>query len=240
MPARPRYRRALVKVSGESFSGPGRTGIDPAALTALVAELLPVARMGVQMAVVVGAGNLIRGRDLAGRESIRRLTADYMGMTATVINALALRDALDAGGQPARVLSALDMAGVCEPFIVGRAIRHLEKGRVVILAGGTGSPFFTTDTGAALRAREIEANVILKATKVDGVFDKDPATNPKARKFDRLTYQQVLEGRLGVMDLTAISMCLESRIPIVVLQLSRPGSLAAAVRGEPVGTTISE
>ena len=235
-----RYKRVLVKLSGEALGPPDDTGIDPQAVHRTVSELLPVVEAGTTLAVVIGGGNLIRGRDLAGHPSIQRATADYMGMLATVINALALQDEMEARGIQTRVLGAITMTAICEPFIRRRAIRHLEKGRVVILAGGTGSPFFTTDTCAALRAQELGAELLLKATKVNGVFDADPAQNPAARRYDRLTYQKVLADRLGVMDLTAISMCMESRTPIVVFDLAKPGSLAAATAGEPVGTIITE
>ncbi|MBI5724977.1 MAG: UMP kinase [Planctomycetes bacterium] len=235
-----KYKRILVKLSGEAMCGPGSFGIEANAVAQIVQEIIPVHKMGVQTALVVGGGNFIRGRNLASDPHIQRTSADYMGMLATVINALALQDALEKYGVPTRVLSAITMTAVCEPFIRRRAMRHLEKGRVVILAGGTGSPFFSTDTCASLRASEINAEVLLKATKVDGVFDSDPVTNPSAKRYEKLTYQQVLAQRLGVMDLTAISMCMESRIPIVVFKVAKPGNLAAAVRGQTVGTTVSE
>ena len=234
------YKRVLVKLSGEAMCPPGSYGIDPAAVAGVVNEVLPVAKLGVQIGLVIGGGNFVRGRDLASDPHIQRATADYMGMLATVINALALQDALESHGLTTRVLSALSMSAVCEPFIRRRAVRHLEKGRVIILAGGTGSPFFTTDTCAALRSQEIHAQVLLKATKVDGVFDADPATNARAKKYDRLSYSKVLDDRLGIMDLTAISMCMESKIPIIVFALSKSGSLLAAVQGKPVGTIIAE
>jgi len=240
MAADARYRRVLVKLSGEAFCAPGAFGIDPEALAATVAELAPLHEMQVQAAVVVGGGNFLRGRETAGAGSfLQRTTADAMGMLATVMNALALQDALQARHLPARVLSAVPMGGLCEPYVRARAVRHLEKGRFVILAAGTGSPFFTTDTCSALRASELGAEVLLKATKVDGVFEADPVTCPDAKKFDRLTYGEVLARRLGVMDLAAVSLCMDSRIPVIVFRLSRAGNLAAAVRGEPVGTTIS-
>jgi len=234
------YKRVLVKLSGEAMCPPGSYGIDPAAVAGVVNEVLPVAKLGVQIGLVIGGGNFVRGKDLASDPNIQRATADYMGMLATVINALALQDALESHGLTTRVLSALSMSAVCEPFIRRRAVRHLEKGRVVILAGGTGSPFFTTDTCAALRSQEIHAQVLLKATKVDGVFDADPATDARAKKYDRLSYSKVLDDRLGIMDLTAISMCMESKIPIIVFALSKSGSLLAAVQGKPVGTIIAE
>lgn len=246
MANRPRYKRVVVKVSGESFGPQGGVGIDPSAVQATAHEISPLVEMGVQVALVVGGGNFIRGRELlaglgdSAEQRARRVTADYMGMLATVINALALREALESLGVAVRVLSAITMTAVCEPFILRRATRHLEKGRVIILAGGTGNPFFTTDTCAALRASEINAEVLLKATKVDGVFDSDPQTNPNARRYDRISYEKVLVDRLGVMDLTAISMCMENRIPIVVFQLSKLGSLSGLICGENIGTVISE
>ena len=235
-----RYKRVLLKISGESMCSPGGFGIDASAVTTLVGELTAVVREGVRIGLVIGGGNFVRGRDLADNPHIHRVTADYMGMLATVINALALRDALDSNGVPAKVLSAVPMHQVCDPFIRREAVRHLDEGCVVLFAAGTGSPFFTTDMCAALRANEIGAEALLKATKVDGVFDADPVKKPQARKYDRLTYAQVLNDRLGVMDLTAISMCMESRIPIVVFQLTKPGNLLKAARGEAVGTTIAE
>ena len=240
MAGKPKYKRVLVKVSGEALSGDGAGGIDRAAMDLLVGELHSITKLGVQVGLVVGGGNILRGRDLADNPHIRRVTADFMGMTATLINALALQDTLEAAGIDARVLSAIELKSVCEPFATRRAVDHLEKGRLVILAGGTGSPFFTTDTCAALRALEIGAEVFFKATKVDGVFEADPVKCPDAKKYETLSYQKVLADRLGVMDLTAISLCMESDIPIVVFQLSKSGNLAAAVRGEPIGTTIGK
>jgi uridylate kinase len=235
-----RYQRVLVKLSGESFCNPGSSGIDAQAVDLVVQELLPVAKMGVQIGLVVGGGNFIRGRDLASDPRIQRATADYMGMMATTINALALQDTLESHGLPTRVLNAITMTAIAEPFIRRRAIRHLEKGRIVILAGGTGSPFFSTDTCAALRASEIGAQALLKATKVDGVFDSDPEKNPAAKKYSNLTYQKVLADRLGVMDLTAISLCMENKMPIIVFQLAKKGSLTAVLCGQDRGTVITE
>jgi uridylate kinase len=240
MPREPRYKRVLVKLSGESFCSPGGFGIEAPAVAKLVDELLPLVELKVQVALVVGGGNFVRGRDLAANPHIQRATADYMGMLSTVINAIALQDALESRGAATRVLGAITMTAICEPFIRRRAIRHLEKGRIVILAGGTGSPFFSTDTCAALRSNELQAEVLLKATKVDGVFDSDPAKNPTARKYERLSYQKVLTDRLGIMDLTAISMCMERAIPIVVFQLSKPGNLAGVVCGEKIGTVVAD
>jgi uridylate kinase len=235
-----KYERVLVKLSGESFCNPGSSGIDADAVDLVVQELLPAAKLGIQIGLVVGGGNFIRGRDLANDPRIQRATADYMGMMATTINALALQDTLESHGLPTRVLNAITMTEIAEPFIRRRAIRHLEKGRIVILAGGTGSPFFSTDTCAALRASEIGAQALLKATKVDGVFDSDPQKNPAAKKYAALTYQKVLADRLGVMDLTAISLCMENKMPIIVFQLANKGSLAAILCGQDRGTVITE
>ena len=240
MPETPLHKRVLLKISGEAFCSDGGVGIESEAVSTVVREVATVVEMGVQVGLVVGGGNFIRGRDLSDDPHIHRVTADHMGMLATVINAIALQDALETNDIPTRVLSAVPMPQICEPFIRRRALRHIEKQRVVILAGGTGSPFFTTDMCAALRASEIHADVVFKATKVDGVFDADPVTHPEAKKYERLTYQKVLADRLGVMDLTAISMCMEQRIPIVVFQLTIPGNLRRAVCGEPVGTIITD
>ena len=236
----PRYKRVLLKLSGEAMCAQGGSGIDAGALSATVDEILPLVEMGVETAIVIGGGNFIRGRDLADDANIQPATGDYMGMLATVINALALQDCMEARGVQTRVLGAITMIAVCEPFIRRRAVRHLEKGRVVVLAGGTGSPFFTTDTCASLRAQELGAEILLKGTKVDGVFDCDPQKNPNAKKYDRLTYERALTERLAVMDATAISMCRESGIPILVFRLYGKGNLAAAVRGEKVGTIVAE
>ncbi len=238
MSREPRYRRVVVKLSGESLSGAESSPVDADAASAVADEIAPVVEMGVQVAVVIGGGNLIRGRHLADNRHIQRPTADAMGMLATVINALALRDTLESHGLPARVMSAGAMGAACETFMRDKAIGHLDAGRVVVLAGGTGNPFFTTDTCASLRALEIDAQVLMKATNVDGVYDSDPATNPEAKKYDRLTYQQVIAERLGVMDMTAVSMCMENNLPIIVFKLSQAGSLARAVCGESVGTVV--
>ena len=229
----------MIKVSGEALCPPGGFGIDPSAIEAFITELLPVCEMGVQIGLVVGGGNIFRGKKLTDTGIIERPTADAMGMLATVMNALALGDALIGRGVKADIMSARPTAGVCETFSRRQAIEHLEAGRVVILAGGTGNPFFTTDTCAALRACEIGAEVLLKATKVDGVFDADPADNPDAKKFDRITYGDVLTRQLGVMDVSAISMCMESGIPVIVFRMDKPGNLASAMAGEKVGTVIS-
>ena len=243
MPEQSRYNRVVIKISGESLTVPGEGGIDIASVRAVADEIAAVGRMGVEVGLVVGAGNLLRGRDFHGpeaRKTIHRTTADYMGMLGTVINALALRDALESRGTGARVMSAIPVTGVCEPFDRSLAVEYLRDKRVVIFAGGTGSPFFTTDMCAALRAAEIDAQVLMKATKVDGVYDSDPVKNPAARKYDTLSYQDVIRNRLGVMDLTAITMCMETKTPILVFQLSRPGSLTKALSGEKVGTLISD
>ena len=234
------YKRVLVKLSGESLCAAGGWGIDRQAVEAVVGEIKAVAEMGVQIGLVVGAGNLIRGRDLSDNPHVARTTADSMGMLATVMNALALRDALQSESLEARVLSATEMGAFCSQFTHKRAEAELDAGRIVLMAGGTGNPFFTTDTCAALRALETGAEALLKATKVDGVFDCDPAVNPGAKRYEHLTYEKVLADRLGVMDLTAVSMCMENKLPIIVFQLSKSGSLAAAVRGEGVGTMVTE
>ena len=239
MPSQPVYKRVLLKISGEGLCSKG-SGLDAPAIAAVVQEILPVVKMGVQLGLVVGGGNLVRGRQLADNPNIQRATADYMGMMATVINGLALRDCLEAAGIPARVLSAIPVTSVCEQWNYHRAAYHLEAGRVIILAGGTGSPFFTTDTCAALRASEIGAQVVLKATKVDGIFDSDPMTHPAAKRYAKLTYPKVLADKLGVMDLTAISLCMENNIPIVVFKLSTPGNLAGVIRGESIGTLVTQ
>jgi uridylate kinase len=236
--AKPSYRRILLKLSGEALMGKQAYGIDEEILASLSKEILEVTGLGVQVALVVGGGNIFRGirtnRDLG----IDRASADYMGMLATVINALALRDGLERAGAAARVLTAITIQEVAEPYIRLRAIRHLEKGRVVIFAAGTGNPYFTTDTAAALRAMEINADAILKATKVDGVYDRDPMTDPKAKKFSRLTYIDVLKKNLKVMDATAISLCMDNSLPIVVFNLTRKGNILRVVLGEKIGTVV--
>ncbi|MDY6913009.1 MAG: UMP kinase [Planctomycetota bacterium] len=234
-----RYHRVLVKLSGESLCSPGGHGIEAAPVAQMVKDFLAVAETGVQLAVVVGGGNIIRGQQLAEKLPIDRATADGMGMLGTVINALALADAMAGGGLSVRTMSAIAMGDVCEPFARRRAARHLEKGRVVILAGGTGNPFFTTDTCAALRACQIGADALFKATKVNGVFDADPVTNKNAKRYSRLSYQKVLDDKLGVMDLTAVLMCMQNQIPIVVFKMSEPGNFAAVIRGDDIGTTIT-
>jgi uridylate kinase len=235
----PVYRRVLIKLGGEALAGPQGFGIDPEKAEEVAARVKEVRELGVELALVIGAGNLWRGREGIKR-GMDRATADYMGMLATVMNAMALMDALERAGVVTRVMSAVEMRAVAEPYIRRRAIRHLEKGRVIILGGGTGNPYFSTDTAAALRAMEIEADVVIKATKVDGVYDRDPHKHPQAKRFDRLTYIEALNMRLQVMDSTAISLCMDNALPIVVLNMWKPGSLERAVRGEPEGTRISE
>jgi uridylate kinase len=231
-------RRVLVKLSGEILAGEAGTGIDARALGRVADELKEGHGEGVEIGVVIGGGNLIRGTAAAGEE-LDRTTADSMGMLATVINALALQDALEHRGLTTRVLSAIEMRTLAEPYIRRRAVRHLEKGRVVILAAGTGHPYFTTDTAAVLRAIEIGAGLLLKATKVDGVFTEDPARNPLAERFDVLRYREAIERRLDVMDQTAFTMGMEHRLPMVVFNVTVPGNLARALKGETVGTLVA-
>ena len=234
---RGRYRRIVLKVSGEALLGRRTYGVDPEMCSFIAQQVGEVHRLGVEVAVVVGGGNIFRGL-AASAKGMERATADYIGMLATVMNALALQDALEKAEVPTRVLSAIAMNEVAEPYIRRRAMRHLEKGRVVILAAGTGNPYFTTDTAAALRAVEIGAEVLLKATKVDGVYDDDPLTNPKATRHDRLDYAQMLKDRLQVIDSTAVTLCMENDLPIVVFDLNAPGHIRAAAMGEPIGTLI--
>jgi uridylate kinase len=231
-------RRVVLKLSGEAFADQELNyGIDPATVDRVAVEVSQVAAEGYQVAIVVGGGNIFRGLSSAA-SGMDRANADYMGMLATVINALALRDALERAGAPTRVQTAINIQEVAEPYIRLRAIRHLEKGRVVIFAAGTGNPFFTTDTTAALRAAEVGAEVVLKATKVDGVYSADPTSNPDAELLDTLTYMDVLAQQLRVMDSTAITMCMENDIPIRVFNLAKPGNIAGAVRGESIGTRV--
>lgn len=238
MPA-PRYKRALLKLSGEAFCKEGARGIDIDEVRSIARQIRAAAAGGTQLAVVAGGGNLIRGAEIS-RHGVSKATGDYMGMLATVINGLALQDVLEDLGVPTRVLTALSVYSVAEPWIRRRAIRHMEKGRVIILAAGTGNPHFTTDTAAALRATELGCEVLLKASKVDGVYTDDPQRNPRARKIARLSYLDVLNRRLKVMDVTAISMCMEHRLPIIVFNLRRNGNILRAVRGEPIGTIIRD
>ncbi len=238
-PEKPKYRRILLKVSGETLAGGKKFGLDPATLKTIALEIKGVADLVVQVGVVVGGGNIFRGLE-ASAQGIERAVADYMGMLATVINSLALQDALEKAGAPTRVMSAITMNEVAEPYIRRRAIRHLEKGRVVVFGAGTGSPYFTTDTTAALRATEIGAEVILKGTKVDGIYDKDPVLHPDAKKLLRLTYFEVIEKSLRVMDTTAVTMAMEQHIPIVVFKLLEPGNMKRVVLGENIGTVVEK
>ena len=232
-----RYRRVVLKISGEALLGERQYGVDPGACAFIARQLQDVVATGVEIAIVVGGGNIFRGLAAAAR-GMDRATGDYMGMLATVMNGLALQDALEKIDVPTRVMTAIGMNEVAEPYIRRRAMRHLEKGRAVILAAGTGNPYFTTDTAAALRAVEIGAEVLLKATKVDGVYTADPAINPDARRHEQLTYSQFLADRLGVLDSTAVSLCMENDLPIVVFEMSKPGNIRRAAAGEPVGTRI--
>ncbi len=234
-----KYRRVLLKISGEGLCARGATGIDAGEVRRLADEVKLVVDLSVQVCVVVGGGNIVRGDVIAKDSPIEETTGHYMGMLATVINALAVQDTLESLGVPTRVQSALAMETVCEKFIRRRAIRHLEKGRVVIFAGGTGNPFVTTDTGAALRAAEVRADVLLKATKVDGVYTADPVTDPDATRIVQLSYNEVIDRRLKVMDVSAVDLCQRSGIPIVVLDLKKKGNMRAVVQGEGVGTLIS-
>ncbi|MFQ5928250.1 MAG: UMP kinase [Acidobacteriota bacterium] len=235
---KPRYKRVLIKLSGEALMGFQESRTDPSMMENIAREIKEVHELGVEIAIVVGGGNIIRGVKVS-EAGFDRATGDYMGMLATVINALALQGTLEKNGIYTRVLSAIQMAEVAEPFIRRRAIRHLEKKRVVILAAGTGNPYFSTDTAAALRAMEIKAEVILKATKVDGVYDSDPSENQKAKLFEKLTYLQVLEKGLKVMDTTAISLCMDNGLPIIVFNLRREGNIKEAVMGRDVGSIIT-
>jgi uridylate kinase len=238
MTARTPYKRVLLKISGESLSQSGVVGIDADALRNIASEISKAISTGADIAVVVGGGNMIRGANLAKRLQIDQSTADYMGMLGTVMNGMALKEALEYLGHPARLMSAITMPSIAEPFIRKRALRHLERGRCIILAAGTGNPFFTTDTCASLRATELNCEVILKATKVDGVYASDPMTNPDAKRFAELTFARAIEERLGVMDLTALSMCMENNLPVIVFDFKQPGSIKQIIDGEPIGTLI--
>jgi uridylate kinase len=233
----PRFSRIVLKISGEALMGHKSYGVDPEMCVFIARQVRDVKDEGVQVAIVVGGGNIFRGL-AASASGMDRAQADYIGMLATVMNALALQDALEREGVPTRVMSAIAMSEVAEPYIRRRAIRHMEKGRVIILAAGTGNPYFTTDTAAALRAVEIGAQVLLKAMKVDGVYDSDPMTNPDAQRHERLEYSQMLTDRLEVMDATAVTMCMENDLPIVVFDLNQPGHIRAAALGERIGTII--
>jgi uridylate kinase len=234
----PAYKRILLKLSGEALMGEQSYGIDPAVATQIAKDVSEIQSLGVETAIVIGGGNIFRGIAASAR-GMDRATADYMGMLATIINALALQDALEQQNVPTRVVTAIEMRAVAEPFIRRRAIRHLEKGRVVVFGAGTGNPYFSTDTAAALRAMEIKADVILKGTKVDGIYDADPMLQPSASRFDRISYLEVLDKGLKVMDATAISLCMDNRLPIVVFNLKTPGNIRRAIDGEPIGSLVT-
>lgn len=231
------FKRIVLKISGEALSGNEEFGLDFPVVKNIADEVAEVHKMGIEVALVIGGGNIFRGAMDSG-SSVERATGDYMGMIGTVINALSLQSALEMQGVPTRVQTAIEMSQIAEPYIRRRAIRHLEKNRVVIFAAGTGNPFFTTDTAAALRAMEIGADILMKATKVDGVYSEDPMINPDAHKYDQLTYQEVLEKRLGVMDSTAIALCMDNGMSIMVFNLQKPGNMVKAVKGDPVGTKV--
>lgn len=237
LPERKAYRRVLLKLSGEALMGDGKYGIQPSTLEGIARQVASAQTMGVEVGIVVGGGNIFRGV-AASAEGMDRASADYMGMLATVMNALALQDALEKMGCKTRVQSAIAMQELCEPYIRRRAVRHLEKGRIVIFAAGTGNPYFTTDTAAALRAMEINAEVIMKATKVDGVYTADPKVDPNAVKFDELSYLDVLRKNLKVMDSTAISLCMDHNLPILVFDMTDPENILRAVRGDRIGTVV--
>ncbi|HEX4591989.1 MAG TPA: UMP kinase [Gemmataceae bacterium] len=237
---RPKYRRVVLKLSGESFTVPGRSGIDINETLKIARQVQRVAQSGVQLAVVVGGGNILRGAQFsAGGEVVKETTAHYMGMLATVLNGLALQEALESITCETRLMTALRMESVAEPYIRRRCERHLEKGRIVILAGGTGNPFVTTDSAAALRARELGADVLMKATKVDGVYTADPEKNPHAVRFDRLTYSQVVRDNLRVMDIGAVDQCREAKLPILVFNFQLEGNIERAIAGHPIGTLVT-
>jgi len=238
LPRQPAYKRVLLKLSGEALMGEQTYGVDPIVATQIAKDVAEIQGMGVETAIVIGGGNIFRGLAASAR-GMDRATADYMGMLATVINALALQDALEQQNVITRVVTAIEMRAVAEPFIRRRAIRHLEKGRVVVFGAGTGNPYFSTDTAAALRAMEIKADVILKGTKVDGIYDADPMIHPTATRFDKISYLQVLEHGLKVMDATAISLCMDNRLPIVVFNLRTPGNIKRAIAGEPIGSLVT-
>ncbi|HEV8120332.1 MAG TPA: UMP kinase [Candidatus Polarisedimenticolia bacterium] len=234
-----RYRRVLLKLSGEALMGTRPFGLDAGVVRRLASEIAEIHRLGIQSALVIGGGNLYRGLS-AMTDGIDRVTGDHMGMLATVINSLAVQDALEKEGVETRVLSAIEIRQVAEPFIRRRALRHLEKGRIVIVAAGTGNPYFTTDTAAALRAMEMKADVLLKATQVDGVYTADPKKDATASRYETISYHQVLSDGLKIMDAAAIALCQENRLPIVVFSLAQPGNVMRAARGEPIGTTVKE
>ncbi len=234
-----RFKRILLKLSGESLMGSQSYGIDPAVLKQFAQEVQAVYSMGVQIGLVIGGGNIFRGVQ-AVENGIDKVSGDHMGMLATLINAIGLQNALEAQGVPTRLQSAIQVAQIAEPFIRRRALRHLEKGRVVLFGAGTGTPYFTTDTAAALRAIEIEAECVIKGTRVDGIYDADPEKNPQAKRFTQLTYAEVIDRKLGVMDMTAITLCQENRLPILVFDMNTPGNLRRLIVGEDVATMVSE
>jgi uridylate kinase len=233
-----RYRRVLLKISGEALAGERGFGIEPRVVDEITDEIEALAQMGVSLGVVIGGGNIVRGA-MASRQGMDRVQADYMGMLATVINAMAVQDLLEHKGVQTRVMTAIRMEQVAEPYIRRRALRHMELGRVVLFAGGTGNPYFSTDTAAVLRAIEMESDVVIKATKVQGVFTADPQRDPTAQFIPEITFQEVMQRELGVMDAAAVSLCKENNLPIIVLNLSEPGAVASAIRGERVGTLVS-
>jgi len=232
-------QRILLKLSGEALMGQGTHGIEPAVIQRLAAEINAVASSGVQLGLVIGGGNILRGAGMAS-QGMDRVSGDHMGMLATIINALALQDAIEKAGTPCRVMSALIINQVCEPYVCRRAIRHLEKGRVVVFAAGTGNPFFTTDSAASLRAIEIGADIMLKATKVDGIYSDDPVTNPDAVFYDRISFDEALEQKLGVMDATALVLCSENNMPVRVFNIFEPGHLGRIVEGQDIGTLVQQ
>ncbi|NLD42825.1 MAG: UMP kinase [Chloroflexi bacterium] len=234
----PTYKRVLLKLSGDFMAGPTGFGIDPATVDSVSAQVKAASELGSELAIVIGGGNIWRG-GAALASGMDRATADYMGMAATVMNAVALQDSLERMGMSTRVQTAIEMRELAEPYIRRRAIRHLEKGRIVIFGAGTGNPYFTTDTAASLRAMEINADILLKATKVDGIYDSDPLTNPSAQRFERLTYLQALNMGVRVMDSTALSLCMDNNLPLMVFKLLPPDSLSRAIRGEPIGTLVT-
>ena len=231
-------KRVLLKLSGEAFTKPGMPGLDADELKVIAGEIKSASELGVQIAIVVGGGNMIRGADLAQAGIVPQATADYMGMLGTIVNGLALRETLAHLGVDSWVMTAIDVRAVAEPFIRGRAIRHMEKGRVVILVAGTGNPFFTTDTCAALRATELACDVLLKATKVDGVYSADPLKDPAAERYESLTFAEAISKELAVMDMTALAMCQEQRIPVLVFDFKKPGNIRGVIEGKPIGTLL--
>ena len=239
MPSAPHYRRVLLKISGESFAKQGDFGINADELKTIAAAIVEASETGTEIAVVVGGGNMIRGANLSAQLGIDQSTADYMGMLGTVMNGMALKEAIEGLGTQARIMSAIDVPAIAEPFIRKRAIRHFEKGRVLILVAGTGNPFFTTDTCAALRATELNADVLLKATKVDGVYTADPVKDPAATRYDALSYQEAIDRQLAVMDLTALSMCMERELPIIVFDFRPEHNIRRVIKGETIGTLVT-